>query len=285
MQMKKQLTNYIYLIRLDKPIGILLLLWPTLWALWLANQGQPDFKILSVFVIGVVLMRSAGCIINDFADRNFDAHVERTCQRPLANNQISIPAALSLAAVLSLMAFVLVLLCNTLTVKLALVGALLTVIYPFMKRYTHMPQLGLGIAFAWGVPMAFAAVQESVNTSAWILFLTSILWPVIYDTIYAMVDREDDIKIGIKSSAILFSRMDRIIIGLLQLLFVLMLVIVGLIFHLEYAYYVSLIGVGLLFIYQQWLIKENNPRRYFAAFLNNNWVGLVIFVGILMNYL
>jgi 4-hydroxybenzoate polyprenyltransferase len=280
-----QLMHYVKLMRLDKPIGILLLLWPTLWALWLASHGQPDNKILFIFVAGVILMRSAGCILNDLADRNFDGRVARTRDRPLTQGYIDTKNALLLAMVLSGVAFLLVLFCNPLTIALAVIGALITLIYPFMKRYTHLPQLGLGIAFAWGIPMAFAAVRQSINAPAWILFVMCVVWPVIYDTLYAMVDRADDLKIGIKSSAILFAQMDRIIIALLQLLFVLLLVIVGLIFHLKVIYYISIVITAVLFLYQQWLVKTRDPQQCFAAFLNNNWVGLAIFVGISMSFL
>lgn len=285
MLIPERLQQYAYLMRLNKPIGILLLLWPTLWALWLASNGAPDKTIVLVFVAGVILMRSAGCVINDFADRYFDGHVQRTRQRPLVTGKVSGKEALLLAAVLSLAAFLLVLRCNRLTIELAFVGLGLAVLYPSLKRYTHLPQLGLGAAFAWGVPMAFAAETGAIPLGGWFLFLTCVLWPVIYDTLYAMVDRVDDRKIGIKSTAILFGTMDRLIIALLQLLFVIMLVIIGLMFRLHQIYFFSLILVVMLFAYQQWLIKVDNTERYFSAFLNNNWVGLVIFVGILASYL
>lgn len=284
MLIRHQLIQYAFLIRLDKPIGILLLLWPTLWALWLASYGEPDPKVLLIFIAGVVLMRSAGCIINDYADRHVDRYVKRTSQRPLSSGAIPALHALSLAALLSLMAFSLVLQCNSLTVMLAFVGILLAILYPFLKRYTHLPQLGLGVAFAWGVPMAFAAQTGTITYRAWVVFLTCMIWPIIYDTLYAMVDREDDLKIGIKSSAILFDRMDRIIIALLQLLFLVLLVVIGLIFDLRIGFYLSLVMVFCFFAYQQWLIKTRDPARCFAAFLNNNWVGLAIFIGILTSY-
>jgi 4-hydroxybenzoate polyprenyltransferase len=270
--------------RLDKPIGILLLLWPTLWALWLASNGEPDTKILFIFVTGVILMRSAGCVLNDFADRNIDGMVARTRNRPFPSGKVKAKEALFLAALLLACAFLLVLQTNLLTIKLAFVGAGLTVVYPLMKRYTDLPQGGLAMAFSWGVPMAFAAVTGKTTTAAWVLFSTGMLWPLIYDTMYAMVDRSDDINIGVKSSAILFDTMDKLVIALLQVLFVVMLIIIGLMFALHKIYYLSLIVVSVLFVYQQWLIKDRDPKRCFKAFLNNNWVGLLIFIGIGLSY-
>lgn len=270
--------------RLNKPIGILLLLWPTLWALWLAADGIPSPDILIVFVGGVILMRSAGCVMNDLADRHYDAHVARTRERPLATQKVSVKEALILLAVLLSSAMLLVIWCNRLTILLAFVGALLAVIYPFMKRFTYLPQVGLGMAFTWGVPMAFAAINGEIDTSAWFLYFTGLIWPVIYDTMYAMVDREDDVKIGIKSSAILFNDMDRLVIALLQALFVLLLIIVGLMFELSQIYFFCAPIVTILFMYQQWLIKDRDERKCFKAFMNNNWVGLVIFSCIVMSY-
>lgn len=281
----KRLPLYAQLMRLNKPIGILLLLWPTLWALWLASEGEPDLTILFVFVSGVVLMRSAGCIFNDFADRNFDGHVKRTQQRPLARQAVSLKEAGFLAILLCLCAFFLVLLCNRLTIYLAFMALGLAFFYPFMKRFTHLPQLGLGIAFSWSVPMAFAAQINAIPLSAWFLFLTSLIWPIVYDTMYAMVDKQDDLKIGVKSTAILFNSMDKLIIGLLQILFLVMLVMVGLMFDLNSIYYFSLIITAGLFLYQQWLIKDRDTKKCFQAFLNNNLVGFAIFIGILSSYL
>lgn len=283
--MLEQVKPYLYLMRLNKPIGILLLLWPTLWALWLASDGHPHPLVLSVFLLGVILTRSAGCIINDYADRYFDGHVERTRQRPLVTNKVSTRAALVLFCVLMLVAFMCVLLLNALTIMLAVVGALLAVIYPFLKRYTQLPQLGLGLAFSWGVPMAFSAETGSVGASAWLLFFTAVLWPVIYDTMYAMTDKKDDLKIGIKSTAILFARADRLIIALLQGLFLVGLVWVGCVFHLHVSYYISIFVAALLFVYQQYLMRNREPQRCFQAFLNNHWVGLVIFMGIALSFL
>lgn len=271
--------------RLNKPIPMLLLLWPTLWALWLTSNGHPDLKILVIFVSGVILMRSVGCIINDLIDRDVDRHVTRTYDRPLTSGKLHPRQALLLAAFLSLVSFGLVLFCNHLTIELAVIGMLLAIVYPFLKRITYLPQVGLGAAFSWGIPMAFAAQTGAVEERAWYLFLAATIWPVIYDTIYAMVDRKDDIQIGIKSTAILFSAMDVWIIGLLQCLFILMLVLVGLMFHLQSAYYIALSCAALLFIYQQWLIKDRDEKHCFIAFLNNHWVGLVIFLGIAVSYL
>jgi 4-hydroxybenzoate polyprenyltransferase len=247
----------------------------------LASSGWPDPKIVFIFLAGLVLMRSAGCAINDFADRHFDGHVERTRTRPLASGKITSTEALLLAGLLAFSAFLLVLQCNRLTIYLAFIGAALACIYPFLKRITHLPQLGLGLAFTWGVPMAFAAETNTVSKVAWILFLTGLIWPLIYDTMYAMVDKADDVKIGVKSTAILFNQWDKWLIGLLQILFIVMLILIGYLFHLHFFYDASLVLVMILFIYQQWLIKDRNPQKCFSAFLNNNWVGLIIFVGIL----
>lgn len=275
-----RLKQYAYLMRLHKPIGILLLLWPTLWALWLASAGTPSWKLLFIFITGVILMRSAGCVINDFADRHVDGQVRRTRDRPLAAGTVTVSEALILFVLLCLLALMLVLQLNRLTVIYAVIGAGLTVFYPFMKRFTHWPQVGLGFAFTWGVPMAFAAVQGSLCWQAWVLFFTALLWPIIYDTFYAMVDREDDRKVGIKSTAILFDQADRLITGLLQIFFLLALGVVGGVFQLGLLYYVCLVLVASLFAYQQYLIREQEPGACFRAFLNNQWVGVVIFIGI-----
>lgn len=277
-----KIKQYIYLMRLDKPIGIFLLLWPALWGLWLASQGRPHLKIVIIFVIGVILMRSAGCIINDFADRKVDLHVARTKNRPLTSGQLSNREALLLFCFLSLCAFALTFLLNKLTVGLAIIGALLSIVYPFLKRITHLPQLGLGLAFALSIPMAFAAETQTIPGRAWPLFLAAVVWPVIYDTLYAMVDREDDLKIGIKSTAILFKGYDRCLIGLLQIIFLLLLIKVGVDFSLQHFYYYSLIVVAILFSYQQFLIRERFAPNCFKAFLNNQWVGFSIFAGIVL---
>lgn len=284
MLLREQLLQYVYLMRLDKPIGILLLLWPTLWALWIATDGEPSPQLVFIFVAGVVLMRSAGCVINDYADKEFDPHVARTRSRPLASGRIIPKHALYLAASLALLAFLLVLFCNTLTIALSCVGAVLACIYPYLKRVTHLPQLGLSLAFTWGVPMAFAAATGTVGKAAWFLFVTAAIWPIIYDTLYAMVDRDDDIQIGIKSTAVLFDSMDKMIIGLLQMLFVVLLIIVGLIYRLHAPFYFSLLIVAGLFAWQQWLIRDRDPMRCFRAFRHNNWVGLTIFIGIYLSY-
>jgi len=276
---------YITLMRLNKPIGILLLLWPTLWALWLAAKGYPDPLMLAVFVAGVIVMRSAGCVINDIADRHVDGHVKRTRERPLAVGKITIPSALVLFFVLILCALLLVLLCNFFTIQLAFIGAALAVIYPFLKRITHLPQAWLGMAFAWSVPMAFAAETNAVPFVGWFLFFTAMVWPVIYDTMYAMADRVDDVKIGVKSIAILFGRWDLAMIALLQMVFVSMMVFVGRLFQLDVIYYASLLVVSALFVYQQWLIKDRDPALCMRAFLNNHWIGCIIFMGIFFSYL
>jgi 4-hydroxybenzoate polyprenyltransferase len=272
--------NLIYLTRLNKPIGILLLLWPTLWALWLAAGGFPGVKLFFIFTLGVVLMRSAGCVVNDVVDRNVDGHVARTKSRPLAMRTVSVKAALMTAFVLTLAAFLLVLMCNAFTVSLAFVGAALAFIYPFLKRVTHWPQLGLGLAFGWGVVMSFAAVTNAMPSLALWLYAASIVWPLMYDTEYAMVDRADDIKIGVKSTAVLFGKRDRLMVGTLQLLFLWLMVIVGVKAQLALPYYAGLLVASILFIYQQWLIKQRDPAKCFKAFLNNHWVGLIIFIGI-----
>jgi len=278
--MKERLKQYIYLMRLHKPIGILLLLWPTLWALWLASSGRPASRLIFIFVAGVILMRSAGCIMNDFADRHFDGQVRRTKDRPLARGKIYVYEAVILFLLLGGLALLLVLQLNRLTFMYALFGALITVMYPFMKRFTYLPQVGLGIAFTWSIPMVFAAQQGRLTWQAWFLFFTVLLWPIIYDTFYAMVDREDDLRIGLKSTAILFAQADRLIIGILQGVFLLALSAVGLFFHLGIFYYLSLILAAILFAYQQHLIRREGTTGCFKAFLNNNWVGMIIFMGI-----
>lgn len=275
------LQPYLKLMRLHKPIGIFLLLWPTLWALWLAGHGSPPLGLVCIFVAGVILMRSAGCVINDVADRHWDGEVERTRRRPLVTGDVSTKAALLLFFILLFLAGTLLLFLNTLTFFLAILAAILTVFYPFMKRWTHLPQVGLGIAFAWGVLMAFSAEQQTIPLTAGVLFLAAVIWPVIYDTQYAMTDREDDKKIGIKSTAILFGKHDKKIIGLLQMLFLILLCFVGIFFRLHPLYYVSLLIAALFFLYQQKLIRDRDPKKCFRAFLNNHWVGAIIFLGII----
>jgi 4-hydroxybenzoate polyprenyltransferase len=281
----ERLRRYALLARLNRPIGILLLLWPTLWALWIAGDGSPTWYIVLVFVTGVALMRSAGCAINDYADRDFDGHVTRTQSRPIAAGLVSPGEALGVFAVLSLMAASLLFFLNWPTRFMSLVALLLTAIYPFMKRYTHLPQVVLGAAFGWAVPMAFMALNENVPSVAWVLFVTALIWALIYDTQYAMVDRDDDLKIGVKSSAILFGRYDRVIIGVLQLVMIVLLIMTGVMAGRGDIYYLSLLVAGALFGYQQWLIRARQPKACFEAFLNNNQFGMVIFIGLLVDYL
>ncbi len=275
-----QLSDYAKLMRLDKPIGILLLLWPTLWSLWLAAKGLPRWDLLLIFTLGVIVMRSAGCVINDFADQKIDGKVARTQGRPLVTGAISSRSALLLFALLCLCAFGLVLLTDALTIKLSVGGLLLAFIYPFMKRHTHLPQVVLGAAFAWSVPMAFAAQAGELQQNMWLIYVTVVLWTVVYDTFYAMVDRADDIKIGVKSTAILFGDQDRFITGALQVMTLYSLYLIGQRFGLGMYYNISLLNVAGLFCYQQVLIRYREPAACFKAFLNNNWVGAVVFMGI-----
>jgi len=281
---KQKLQAYAQLMRIDKPIGTLLLLWPTLWALWIAAEGLPDITVLIVFVIGVFVMRSAGCVINDFADRKVDGFVERTKHRPLPSGRATAREALMLFALLSLSAFLLVLSQNWLTIQLSVIGLFLAFLYPFMKRFTHLPQLFLGVAFSWAIPMAYAAQAGQLNSIVWLLFCVNVLWTIAYDTMYAMVDRDDDLKIGIKSTAILFGQYDKLIVGLLQLSSLLLLVWMGQLAELEGFYYVALVVVLMLFIKQQFAIKARDKAACFKAFLDNNWVGMVIFSALLFNY-
>jgi len=281
-----RLRLYALLIRLNRPIGIYLLLWPTLWALWIASEGRPDPKILTVFTLGVVLMRSAGCAINDYADRSIDPLVTRTRNRPIASGQIKPEEALAVFAVLSLLAFLLVMLMNTLTIWLAVVGVLLAGSYPFMKRFHHLPQVHLGIAFGWAVPMAFAAQTDQFPPPiAWLLFVATVLWATAYDTMYAMADREDDIKIGVKSTAILFGESDRLVVGMVQTMLLSCLILVGHRANLGILYYLGLGVAASLAIHQQRLIAHRDPENCFRAFLNNHYFGMAIFVGIALHYL
>lgn len=275
-----RLPDFIRLTRLDRPIGTWLLMWPTLVALWLAAEGMPSRKNLVIFVAGVYLMRAAGCVINDYADRHFDAHVKRTHDRPLATGRISEREALTLFGALLAAAFILVCFTNPFTIGLSLGGALLAASYPFMKRYTHFPQVVLGAAFGWSIPMAFGAEQGRVPAMAWWLFFANILWTLVYDTWYAMVDRDDDLKIGIKSTAVLFGRMDLIIQGALQLMTLLLLVVVGQSAGLDGFYWAALVAIALFFLYQQTLCRTRSREGCFQAFLNNHWVGIVLFAGV-----
>lgn len=278
------IQDYVSLTRLNRPIGIWLLLWPTLWALWLASRGKPDARLFIIFVSGTVLMRSAGCAINDYADRSFDPHVERTKERPLAAGRISTVEALVLFAALSLTALGLALQLNKLTLLLAVAGAALAVSYPFIKRFLSVPQLYLGITFGWGIPMAFAAQLERVPRVAWLLLLANVLWVTVYDTIYAMVDRDDDVKIGVRSTAILFGDSDRHIIAALQAMTLLALYLVGGIMHMGPWYYGGLIAGALFFVYHLWLIRARERDACLRAFLNNNYFGMSVFLGIALNY-
>lgn len=279
-----RLELYAYLIRLDRPIGIYLLLWPTLWALWIAAKGWPDPLVLFVFVSGVFLMRSAGCAINDFADRDIDPYVERTKNRPLAAGLVTSRETLLVFAGLTALAFLLVLLMNTFTIYMSIAGVALAATYPFMKRFHYMPQVHLGAAFGWAVPMAFTAQTNELTPVAWLLFMATVLWATAYDTMYAMADREDDLKIGVKSTAILFGELDRAIIAMLQVLLLLDLALIGQQAELGLYYYLGLIVASGFALYQQFLIKDRNPQRCFQAFLNNNWFGMVIFIGVFIDY-
>ena len=279
------LNEYARLMRLDKPIGIWLLLWPTLWALWISADGFPDPKVFLVFVSGVVLMRSAGCVINDYADRNIDPKVQRTRGRPLAVGTVSTLEALVLFAILVLSSLILVLQLNRLTLLLAVVGAALTVTYPFFKRFFSLPQFYLGVSFGWGIPMAFAAHTESVPRVAWLLVLANIAWCAVYDTIYAMVDREDDLKIGVRSTAILFGESDRHLIAAFQACTLLALYLVGLAAELRAWYTAGLIVGALFFIRHLFMIRTRDRQRCFDAFLNNHYFGMAVFIGIALDYL
>ena len=276
---------YLLLIRLNRPIGIFLLLWPTLWGLWIASEGFPNTKILVVFLFGIFLMRSAGCILNDIIDKDFDKFVARTQNRPLASDKLSSIEAFIVAISLIFIAFLLVLTTNTLTVQLSFVAIILAGTYPFLKRYTYLPQFFLGLTFGWSILMAFAATTNSIPKIAWLLLIANILWAVVYDTIYAMIDREDDLKIGIKSTAILFDDADIFIIGLIQSLVLIALIVIGQQASLNTIYYFSLIIGGCLFLYQLYLIRNRDQKKCMQAFLNNNWFGLVVFIGLFINYL
>jgi 4-hydroxybenzoate polyprenyltransferase len=281
---KRRLVDGVRLMRLDKPIGIFLLLWPLLWALWIASRGRPDLRILAIFLAGTVVMRSAGCIINDFADRDIDPHVKRTRDRPLAARRLSPQEALGLFAALIGLALWLVTRLDALTVRYAFVGAALTVSYPFMKRFFPLPQLYLGAAFGWAIPMAFMATLGHVPRVGWTLFLVAVLWAGVYDTIYAMVDRDDDLKLEVKSSAILFGDMDRLLIGAMQAMVLLGLVSAGHLVGCGSPYYAGIAVGAALFAYQQWLIRGRERNACFRAFLNNNLFGLAVFAGVALDY-
>ena len=280
-----RIKQYWLLSRFDKPIGILILLWPALWALWVASSGKPDYYVLLVICLGVVLMRAAGCVINDYADREFDPHVERTKQRPIAAGKVTPKEALWLFVILCLIAFGLVLTLNIFTIALSFVAAFLAGSYPFMKRYTHLPQAYLGIAFGWAVPMSFSAQVNQIPTVAWVMYLAVVLWALVYDTMYAMVDKDDDLKIGVKSTAILFGVYDRQIMAVLQVIIIGLLVLVGLMQALTWPYYAGVIVATGLCVYQQKLIFHREKALCFKAFLNSNYFGMAVFIGLSLSYL
>jgi len=279
-----QLQNYVRLMRLDKPVGVWLLLWPTLWALWLAGEGHPDPGVFVVFMLGVIVMRSAGCVLNDFADRNIDPYVERTRTRPIASGAVAPAEALTLFVALALVAVGLAAMLNTPAQILAVIAAGLTVIYPFIKRFVSIPQFVLGAAFGWAVPMAFAAQTGSAPQLAWLVFGSALIWAVIYDTFYAMVDREDDLKVGVKSTAILFGDADLFVIGGLQLLMILALILIGNMAELGFWYFASIGLCAILMAYHQWLARDRQAAGCFKAFLHNHYIGMIIFIGIVLHY-
>ena len=277
------MNAYIRLMRLNKPIGTYLLLWPTYWALFLSAKGWPDIDLLIIFTLGVLVMRSAGCVINDYADRNIDQNIARTKDRPLITGEVSPKSALRLFVFLLIIAFGLVLLTNALTIKLSLIALALATLYPFTKRWTHLPQVVLGVAFGMSVPMAFSAQTGSIPLSAVWIFLATIVWTLIYDTFYAMADRDEDIKIGVKSTAILFEKYDQIFITLLQILLIIVFVVIGNLFDLGPIYYFSLVIILIFMIYHQFLMKKRQKELFFKAFLNNNFIGMTAFIGIFLS--
>ena len=277
------MNAYFRLMRFNKPIGIYLLLWPTYWALFLSAGGWPDIDLLIIFTFGVIITRSAGCVINDYADREIDKHITRTRDRPITTGEISPKAALLLFIALGLIAFALVLLTNTLTIKISFIAIALAVLYPYTKRWTNLPQLILGLAFAMSVPMAFSAQTGTVPASAGWIFLATILWTLIYDTLYAMADREEDLKIGVKSTAILFAKYDQIFITLLQILLIIVFIKIGNLFDLGAFYDISLIIILIFMIYHQLLIKKGKKSDYFKAFINNHYIGMTLFSGIFLS--
>lgn len=283
-RVRERLKDYAVLMRLNRPIGALLLLWPTLWALWFAAQGRPDLTILVVFVVGVWLMRSAGCVVNDYADRDFDPHVERTRARPIAAGRVLPREALVLFAVLCLAAFALVLTLNRFTILLAFVGAFLTASYPFLKRWTHLPQFYLGVAFGWGIPMAFAAQTNALPPPMWVLLAANICWAVAYDTAYAMADRPDDLRVGVKSTAILFGDYDRAMVGVFHLLTLALLAFAGVMTDRGLAYYGGLAVAAVIAAREQWLIRDRGRDHCFRAFLDNNRFGAAVFLGLAFDY-
>ena len=279
-----QLRNYAKLMRVDKPIGIWLLLWPVLWALWLAGAGHPDQGLFVVFMLGVFVMRSAGCVLNDYADRKIDPYVERTRDRPIASGAVAPNEALVLFVALGLIAIGLATMLNRQAQILAIVAAGLTIVYPFIKRYISIPQFVLGAAFGWAVPMAFAAQTGGTTQLAWLVFGVALVWAVIYDTFYAMVDRKDDLKVGVKSTAILFGDVDLFVIAGLQALMIIGLILIGLLASLGFWYYASIVVAAGLMAYHLWLARDRQPAGCFAAFQHNHIIGLVVFVGIVLHY-
>lgn len=282
--LRKQLYNYLLLMRMDKPVGIWLLLWPTLWALWLAGNGHPDGGLFIVFVLGVIVMRAAGCVLNDFADRNIDPYIERTRHRPIPSGAVAPVEALGLFVALALVAIGLATMLNRQAQLLAAVAATLTVVYPFIKRFLSVPQFFLGAAFGWAVPMAFAAQTGHTPQLAWLVFTAALVWATIYDTFYAMVDREDDLAIGIKSTAILFGDADLFVIGALQVMMLMALIFVGDMAALGPWYFASLLVAGGMMAWHLWLARGRDREGCFKAFLHNHYVGLTVFIGIVLNY-
>ncbi len=282
--MPRKMMMYARLMRLDRPIGILLLLWPTLSALWIAAKGLPDLNVLIVFILGVIVMRSAGCVINDYVDRDIDCLVARTANRPLASGSLQAKHALIACTCLTFSAFALVLLLNKITILMSLVALFLVVTYPFIKRYSYLPQIYLGITFSWAIPMAFAAQAQSLPPLAWLLFLANILWVTVYDTYYAMADSEDDVLVDVKSTAILFGYGDRFIIGILQACFLLLMIVIGAQSEMGFVYYFGVAIACMLFIHQQIITEERLPEKCLLAFLNNKWVGAVLFASIAIHF-
>ncbi len=280
-----RLKQYILLTRLNRPIGSLLLLWPTLCALWVAADGFPGWKPSLIFVIGTILMRSAGCAINDYADRDIDKHVQRTKDRPLTSGKITPKEAVSVSAILAFSAFCLLFFTNINTILLSFIGLFLAVIYPFSKRFTHLPQLFLGAAFSWGIPMAYTAVDAAMTTTTWVMFFASVIWALVYDTMYAMRDRADDLKIGVQSTAILFGNADVLIISIIQISVLILWTLIGIMESFSYFYFVGVALAALFGVYQHFLIRNRDPLKCFQAFLNNHYFGMVIFIGIVLNYL
>ena len=281
---RERLPDFIQLMRINRPIGSLLLLWPTWWALWLAADGIPSLANLVIFTLGVFFMRAAGCVINDYADRNLDGHVKRTRERPLATGRVRPGEAIALFLGLCLVSFLMVVFfTNRLTLWLSFGGVALAFVYPFMKRYTHLPQIVLGAAFSWAIPMAWAAEAGEVTRIAWLLYIANLVWTVAYDTLYAMVDRDDDLRIGIKSTAVLFGDMDRAAVGVLQATTLLTLLLVGFQTELGVLFVLGVLAMGGLFGYQQWLIQGRARDSCFRAFLNNNWAGFAVFLGLALD--